>query len=202
MEEEGPQKAILADGSYGGKEVENFTIDRDLSDRNRTVYVDKDGKAHIAFRGTNLSGASKTKWADLGADALIALGLQDLSARFKGSMRTTRKAIDKYGKENVSVLGHSLGGSQALYVHARTGIDAHAFNPGISPVDVRRSRGVFGPERVLTLFPKRPKYGENAHAYITRGDLISGLAPLVQGLQVHTVPTKVKQNPHALRNFL
>jgi hypothetical protein len=200
--------AILAHAAYTrNKPVDGYDIDPAFSDRNRTTYVDKaTGKAIIAFRGTQLSGDGGTgnRWTDLGADSLIALGLQDLSKRFQGSRRVTKQVMARYGKDNVALTGHSLGGSQALYVHHRINshLETHAFNPGISPVDVERSRGLFGPEHVASLFNKAPKFGKMAHTYITRGDLISSLAPHVRGLQVHRMPTKVKRNPHAIRNFL
>jgi hypothetical protein len=189
--------AKLSDGAYGVKDVDGYDVDNELSNSNRTVYV-KDGKAVVSFRGTDLS-SKKNKWKDLGNDALIAVGLQDLSSRFRKSNQITNKAIEKYGKENVSLTGHSLGGSQALYVHTKTGLDTHAFNAGISPLDVRRSGGQFTPERVLSLF-KKPKYSDNAHSYVTRNDLVGGLSPLIKGLNTHIVGQK-DRNAHSLKNF-
>jgi hypothetical protein len=198
--------AILSQAAYTrAKPVDGYTIDPQFSDRNRTLYVDDNtGKAILAFRGTKLSGEPKSKWADLGADALIALGLQDLSARFRGARRATKQVITKYGKDNVVVTGHSLGGSEALYVHHRLfdKPEAHAFNAGISPVDVLRSKGIFGPEQVRSLFNKVPVWGKNVHHYITKGDIISSLSPHIKGLTTHTVPMKGSRNPHALRHFL
>lgn len=198
--------AVLAQASYTrAKPVEGYTIDPEFSDRNRTLYVDdKSGKAILAFRGTKLSGDQSSKWADLGADALIAMGIQDASARFRGSRKVAKQVIAKYGKDNVVLTGHSLGGSQALYVHHRLfdKPEAHAFNAGISPVDVMRSKGIFGPDHIRSLFNKVPVWGKNVHSYITRGDLISSLSPHIKGLRTHVVPMKDNRNPHALRHFL
>eukprot|EP00952_Eustigmatos_sp_NYUAD-ZCMA_P012217 49169-Eustigmatos_ZCMA.PRE.1 len=74
--------ARLAQGAYGGQEVPGYDIDRDLSGDSHTTYV-KDGVAHVAYRGTQLSGASKNKWKDLGDDALLSLRRQHISRRFK-----------------------------------------------------------------------------------------------------------------------
>lgn len=206
-EEPWHKHAILADASYRrNTPVEGYEIDSEFSDRNRTVYV-KDGKAHIAFRGTQLSGekAENNKWRDLGADALIALGLQDLSARFRGSLAVTKKVAAKYGgAQNVVLTGHSLGGAQALFVNSRMGAvkpETHAFNPGVSPIDVARSKGLFGPQHARSLFNKRPVF-ENATGYITRGDLVSALAPHLPNLPVKMVPLKPRKRPHALAHFL
>lgn len=43
-----------------------------------------------------------------------------------------RRANDKYGIENVTVTGHSLGGTKAL--HANQGNRTVVFNPGSSPL--------------------------------------------------------------------
>ena len=199
--------AVLADASYTrAKPVEGYTIDPAFSDRNRTLYVDdKSGKAILAFRSTQLSDQHGHRWRDLGADALIALGLQDVSYRFRGARKATKQAIAKYGADNLVLTGHSLGGAQALYVHHRLYAkpETHAFNPGVSPIDVARSKGIFGPDHVRSLFNKVPRFGDNAHTYITRGDIVSALAPHLPGLRVHTIPLKGnKRNPHALRHFL
>jgi hypothetical protein len=82
--------AKLAAGSYGQKDVEGYDIDKELSNRNRTVYVDKDtGKAVVSFRGTDLSGSSR--WGDLGTDALIAMGLGKHSDRMKNAKKAIRQ---------------------------------------------------------------------------------------------------------------
>jgi hypothetical protein len=201
--------AALAEAAYTrAKPMEGYTIDPEFSDRNRTVYIDDEtGKAHIAFRGTQLSGHGKegSRWADVGADALIALSLQDLGYRFRGARKVTKQVMEKYGgADNVVLHGHSLGGSVGLYVHSRLGKnkpEVHAFNPGVSPVDVLRSKGVFGPEHVRSLFNKKPVFGANAHSYITRGDLISSLSPYLKGLRTHVVPMKGNRNAHAIRHF-
>lgn len=190
--------AKLSDGAYGKKDVDGYEIDHELSNSNRTVYH-KDGKAVVSFRGTDLSG-SKNRWKDLGTDALLAFGLQDLSTRFQNAKKTTDQAISKYGKDNVSLTGHSLGGAQALYVHQKTGVDTHAFNPAVSPIDVRRSGGQFTPEKALSLFGKT-RMKSNALSYITRNDLVGGLAPLLKGMKTHIIPQKVK-SAHALKNFM
>lgn len=201
--------AALAHAAYHRDQIpEGYEVDPELSDRNRTLYVNKvTGKATLAFRGTQLSGAQdkNTRWRDLSTDALIALGLQDLSARFKGSLRVSKKAATKYGAENLTLVGHSMGGSQALYAHHRMGsnVETHAFAPGVSPIDVLRSRGAFNGSHVASLFnQKRPKFGPNAHAYVTKGDWVGSLTPYLKGLNVHNVPVKRPRNPHAIANFM
>ena len=192
--------ASLADGAYGQKEVAGHTIDKELSNGNRSVYVNnKTGKATVSFRGTDLSG-KKNRWKDLGTDALVGLGLQNLSSRHRNAVKTTRLAVAKYGKDNVNLVGHSLGGSQALYAHQKTGLDAHAFNPCVSPLDVARSSGGFTGKHVASVFNK-PELKSNAHLYYTKKDWIGGLAQHLTG-GTHHVVKQTQKNAHSLKNFL
>lgn len=110
----------------------NFTVDRQLSNQDRTVFVSGvTGKVFVAFRGTNPLNIK-----DLQADASITLGFEEADERFMVSLFITRMVIDKYGIENVSVTGHSLGGAQAMYVNAKLGVRSFAFNPGFGPGDI------------------------------------------------------------------
>jgi len=53
-----------------------------------------------------------------------------LSGRFRGAEKAYRNTAKKYGKENVQVTGHSLGGSQAVHVGRKYGVEGTAFEPG------------------------------------------------------------------------
>ena len=175
--------AKLSRGSYGGKEVEGYTVDRGLSNVNRTVYI-KDGKATVAFRGTDLK-SKDTKWKDLGTDALILFGLQKFSSRFKNAVAATKKVVSKYGKDNVNLTGHSLGGSQALYVGKELGLPVISFNPGLSVSDVGR-------------YAEKPQ--AETKIYTTGVDPISAVSNVLTGPDVEYVAPK-SGNVHALSNF-
>ena len=195
--------ARLANGSYRGSAVDGYDIDHELSNRDRTVYHNKEGKAVVAFRGTDLSGRDN-KWRDLGADALIGLGLQHLSKRFQGAHKTTDQTLKKYGRENVSLTGHSLGGTQSLYVHKKypdLNLETHAFNPGLSPLDVKRSKGAFHPQKLLTALGAG-EFGNRVHIHAVRKDVVGALAPYLHGAKTHMYDAKIRGNPHALKNFL
>ena len=172
--------ARLADGSYGGKDVEGYEIDPELSNRLRTVYYNKDGDAVVSLRGTELK--DKRWWDELGTNALIATGLQDYSSRIKNDINTTNKAKEKY--KNVRVVGHSQGGSRAVAVGHKTGTQGVAFDPAFSPVDLFRNRTY-----------------TNTKAYRTVNDLVSGLAPSIRSLSTTSIKAK-KRNAHSLKNFL
>lgn len=91
------------------------------------VYT-RGGKATIAYRGTNPKG----NLSDLLADAQLTLGLQSHGSRFQEADSLYRATEARYGKGNVEVTGHSLGGTEALYVARRHGLGGTAFNPGTS----------------------------------------------------------------------
>lgn len=184
--------AQLAGGSYGGKDMSQlgYEIDPELSNRNRTTYVNRDtGKAVMSFRGTNV----KNK-ADLGTDALLALGLKDFSSRFKNANRASKKALQKYGKDNVVFTGHSLGGSQALYANSKHGNTTYAYNPFVEPTTPKANLLTKG---LFSLF-KRPVQS-TATIYKTTTDPISLFANL-SNATVKEIKAK-SSNGHALKNF-
>lgn len=168
--------ARLAIASYGGKPVEGYTIDPELSNVNYTTYVDPQGRATMAFRGTN-----PKNWRDLGTDALLSLGLQGVSSRFQNSKKAVDRARQKYG--DVDLTGHSLGGSQALYLSNQRGLNARTFNPGVGPVDALRNRNY-----------------SKAQNYHVRGDPISFLSRHVKNLKTQTLRS-TSANKHGMENF-
>lgn len=185
--------AQLAGGSYGGKDMTHlgYEIDPELSNRNRTLYYNKDtGKAILSFRGTNV----KNK-ADLATDALLALGLKDISSRFRNANKYSKRAIQKYGQDNVAFTGHSLGGSQALYVNSKHGNETHAYNPFVEPKQAKANLLTKG---LFSLF-KRP-VKSNAIIYKTTTDPISIFSSLSNATVKEIKPSS--KNGHALRNFI
>lgn len=187
--------AVLADASYTRQAPDGWSIDTSLSNRNRTTLVNNEtGRAVMSFRGTDLK-SKQNKWKDLGSDALLAVGLQELSSRFRNAKKATKAAIDKYGRDNVELVGYSLGGSQALYANAKHNVKTTALNPGVSPSNARK--GML--DKLGDALFKR-KVNQNAIVYHTgTKDPISALSPLVNA-RVVTVKPKDK-NAHSLKNF-
>lgn len=177
------EDAKLSAGAYGGKQVDGYTIDKQLSSPDRTAYVDPEGNVTLAFRGTNLKDPS-TRFRDIGTDLLLTMGLQGVSSRFKHATQATDSAIAKYGRDKVRVTGHSLGGAESLYVSNKRGVSATALNPGVSPIDAMRNRTY-----------------TKARSYTTFTDPISMLSRKVKGLKTTIVKQK-SSNPHSLANFL
>lgn len=121
-------KAAYATGKK--RNVKGFQIDEHNSSPDYVTYVDdKDGHAVVAFRGT-----SRIDRGDLEADVMIALGTQRYSPRFMWALNAVRVAKTKYGANDVEVTGHSLGGSEAMYVSSQAKVPAVTFNAGVSPI--------------------------------------------------------------------
>lgn len=170
-------------------ESQGYVLDKELSDPDRSVFHNPQSKkAVVSFRGTR-----PTNLRDLAADLKIARGTQADSIRFKKSKTQTQKAVAKYGKENVTLTGHSLGGSQAIHVGEKLGLQAHAYNPGIGA-----KTGIRGV--VSKLF--RSKKKENINIYHTGiKDPISALAPMLNNNVRHVGP-RFHKDPHSIANFI
>jgi hypothetical protein len=190
--------ARLANGAYDGSEVPGYTIDRELSNRNRTVYVTPENKAIIAFSGTR-PNSKRDALKDLGTDALLAFGLENISSRFRKAKKVTKKTMEKYGNDNVETVGHSLGSSQGLYVNAKYGVPHTGFAPGVS---VKNARDGILDKISTKLFFKGRRANKNATVYHAGGDPISALAPTLNHARVVKVAKKPKESAHSIRNFL
>jgi hypothetical protein len=118
--------------------IAGWERDDSLSNKNYTTYT-KGGKSVIAYRGTDLKNP-KTRWDDLGTDLLLTIGLADSASRFKNAKKVADRAVQKYGENNVNLVGHSLGGSQSAWVSRKTGLKGTGFNTGWSPIDALRKR--------------------------------------------------------------
>ncbi len=127
------EHAVLSQAAYDPVKFKSsyqqlgYEIDPDLTQPSRTVFYNKSkNKAVIAYKGTDPKHIS-----DLIADGQIFNGMDEyLSGRFRGAEKAYRNTAKKYGKENVQVTGHSLGGSQAVHVGRKYGVEGTAFEPG------------------------------------------------------------------------
>lgn len=101
-----------------------YFIDETLSGDNSVVVVPtEEDHAIIGFRGTN-----PTRLDDIIAGIHVLADTLDKSVRFKDALATYRQVSQKYGL--VKVTGHSLGGTQAIYIARKFPVDCWAWNPG------------------------------------------------------------------------
>ncbi len=81
------------------------------------------GKIVLSFAGTQLNA---TRAATVKSDVAQTLGVKD--SAFQDADRLVKAFVDKYGKDNVEVTGHSLGGGLAQYAGIKHGTKVTAFN--------------------------------------------------------------------------
>ena len=81
---------------------QGLKLDTSLSGQRAKVYVDDQGLATVAYRGTNNK-------KDVITDGLIMAGLGRYTNRVKHSKKVMKEAQNKYG-DNTRAVGHSLGG--------------------------------------------------------------------------------------------
>lgn len=116
------------------RNVEGYDILSPYSSPDRVVYQHQRTKHVIlAFRGTDArnwkNGFSSKGFRDVTTDVLLAGAAEGLSHRFSNAEEITKTLIKQYGKENLTVTGHSLGGSQAMHVSKTFDVGAHVYNP-------------------------------------------------------------------------
>ena len=149
------EHAVLSHAAYDPVKFKSnyqqlgYQVDNELSQPSRTVfYNNSKNKAVIAYKGTDPKHIS-----DLIVDGQIFNGMDEyLSGRFTGAEKAYRNTAKKYGKENVQVTGHSLGGSQAVHVGRKYGVERTAFKPGSGVAGAfRRARGDLGDAASHTL---------------------------------------------------
>jgi hypothetical protein len=174
-----------------------YHVDKAYSNENRTLFAsDTDPrKAVLAYRGTDVKNRN-----DLGTDALLALHLEGLSARFKNAKRAAQAAQNAY--PDLTLTGHSLGGSEALYASKSLKSPPSqtvAYSPHVSLFE---SFGKKLFNRVHDRFFK-PKESQPSSTYIYKSQLdpVSAfVSPHYDN--AHVVTVKQRQlSPHSLDNF-
>ncbi len=197
-------------------EGHGWEIDGELSNIDRTIYKkkkkDSDGyNVIMSNRGTDLGNETKNRMRNAYADAAIFFGAEPRHKRFKEANSDFLKMREKYGTDsNYSVSGHSLGGSQSMFLNRRYGVENHALNPGASFSHL--GKGVLS----RAMCWANPNWGsckaaDNSTIYHTMGDPVS-TASLAgrdtkqltnsDGALIQKEVGKVaRYNPHGLEHF-
>ena len=178
-------------------------IDEALSDGNAVVITRPGGSAVVSYRGTD-------HLSDLAPDFQIAMGyhhnpiLQSMGAaashwagdRFSDARSRFGAAQKKHGQ--VTLTGHSLGGTLALHTARHHNAKAIVFNPGSSPLAE--------PFHAAMCSTVDCGYSERHRIYSTGLDPISLSSYLFDRAtdDVITVPTKTRSDllSHGLVHFL
>ena len=127
----------LLDASYDGREnASGFEIDKALSSATSKVYRNPETNqvvvGHMGTQGI----------MDWGNNAVFALGgktAYKMTSRYKEAEKVQKKAEKKYGKENVSTIGHSQGGLQAELLGGKSK-ETITFNKATIPFNNSRNK--------------------------------------------------------------
>jgi hypothetical protein len=155
---------LLSSAAYGfstaERNVPGYSILNDLTSEDYVGYKhNQTGKITSAFRGTNNKKLNtwrgiKRSYRDIVADGQMALDNDRSGKHFTSAERVTDYAIKKYGKENITLTGHSLGGSTALEVSKKYDLPAIVYNPFVHPDQAIQSwlrpNGKYGKAEVRT----------------------------------------------------
>lgn len=105
--------------SYGDKKArENlsnagYNYDSMLSSKNQQVWYNPNDKKLLY----NVAGTHNL--ADVGTDLYLAFGKLKDTNRYKEADRTLDEAKKKYGVDNATITGHSLGGAVGQYIASK-----------------------------------------------------------------------------------
>lgn len=172
---------------YGYKE---WAIDPKLSDKNSVVLTDRDSVV-ISYRGSDFSNVG-----DIYTDANILIGRHRMpipSQRFYEAEEKYLAAKTNYAGD-ITLTGHSLGNTLALYVGRKHSVRSVGFNTGSSVADIAVGSA-------CKLFGRCNEY--KTHTLYTTGDIVS-FGSTFGKEQIVRVPVKEKKDflNHSLTNFL
>lgn len=178
-----------------------YHVDTELSGPDRTMYVhdtDPTAKKILSFRGTQLDNPSN-RTRDILTDISMVAGLQEHTNRFKNSLDVAKRAVDKYGKDNVLVTGHSLGADQGMYVSHKLDLQGEVYSPFLkfgeqypnSKVKINMIAGDIVPTMGELTTP-------NLKVYHTPGSTLKN--SLVKMSASHPLKS-IKQDTHSIDNF-
>ena len=102
----------LLDATYNDdtSNVNNFIKDEELSTGTSKVFINPlTGQTVVAHRGTK----EASDWLNNAVYALGNTPAYKLTPRYQEAKKVQKEAYKKYGKENITTIGHSQGGLQA-----------------------------------------------------------------------------------------
>lgn len=105
-----------------------WTYKETLSNHRNGFYSEiytKGDRAILVMRGTETHSGKKEAIKDGYSD--LQMDLQLLPRQMKDAEKAYLSAVRKYGKENVILTGHSLGGSEAQILGAKYGVETVTF---------------------------------------------------------------------------
>jgi len=173
-------------------DLKDFKVDEDLSTLdNLVLHNTASGETHVSFRGTTNSitsrpGAVLNDWQINGE---IALG-SNTTTRVKAADAQMEKVISKYGKDNLTLSGHSQGGNISYEMGVRNDVPSYSFNPAISSTQVTEATEKYGENTAKQLIYKTPLDFASVNAYNLPVDdvkIVSNLKKMDGVVETHSL---------------
>ena len=122
-------------------DLKDFEMDDELSTKDDLVLHNaKTGETVISYRGTTDDPVGKPKHfvQDWLVNGQIAGGSTHTS-RAKTAEKQADQVIQKYGKQNLVVTGHSQGGGISYHIATKYDLEGHHYNPAINHSNVAQA---------------------------------------------------------------
>jgi len=164
--------------------IDDFHYIPQDSDTLHSLYRNHDLNTNVlSFRGTK-------DFKDILPDLHITGGTEPDSNRYQDANQIYQNLKSKYPNANWKTAGHSLGGSQAMYVAQNNNIHSYAFNPGYI---------AYTNDKINTDYP-------NHHVFVVKGDPISNSILEKKLADVNVIEPRNQSldpfNSHRFQNFL
>ena len=117
------------------KGITEYDIDNEFSNEKEFVAHNPDTKKTVY----SIRGTVPTNISDLASDLAIAYDTEKvfkLGSRYNDSLKKANSVINKYGKENTTLTGHSLGATISSNIGKELDLSSYNYNTGSSLADL------------------------------------------------------------------
>ena len=172
------------------RRINEYTLHPELSDEFSVVYTNEKVLGVVTRVVVSFRGTCPKKLDDILTDIFLTFGREHETDRFKLADEKIRKLHEKFPLVPIVVCGHSLGGTQAIYVSKKYNLPSFTYNPaqGISESYIRD----------INQFPK-------IRVFRVVNDPVSCIAGMenVKGITLFPIVSNISMmKNHSLENFL